>query len=435
MLTKNIKYLILIFLFVSFFAEISAKNASNSISMALDRENWTYQIGEKANFVVTITGDIKGSYDVSYEIGLEKMTPSKVGSFKDSKQVFSINGGTMTTPGFLRCRVTVTLNGRKYRAMATAAFEPEKIKPTIRYPKDFEKFWKKQLNEARKIPLDVRVKLLEDRCTEQYNVYQVSYQNNEYYNYSYGMLTVPKKTGKHPAVIRVPGAGVRRLKPEVEFAAKDYITLSLYIHPFPGDWDNAFYDSLRRSSYIDYKYWGIRNRETFFYKRVITGCVKAVDVIYSLPEFDQENLFVWGSSQGGALSIITTSLDRRVKGLVALCPAMCDYTGYLFGRAGGWPHYFDEENKSKFNNKKVLKTLPYYDVVNFARRISVPGFYSWGFNDMATPPTSFYSAYNVIKAPKEIFIMPHIGHTAHPDQIKELIEWVDNFKNKNSYGN
>lgn len=314
--------------------------------------------------------------------------------------------------------------------MATAAFEPGRIKPTIKNPTDFDKFWKKEIETARKIPLDTQFRIIERLCTEQYNVFQVKFQNNEFYNYSYGMLTIPKKEGKYPAIIRVPGAGVHQLNPEAEFANKDFITLSLYIHPFPGDWQKEFYDSLRNSSYIDYKFWGVQSKETFFYKRVITGCVKAVDVIFCLKEFDMENLLIWGSSQGGALSIITTALDKRIKALVAFCPAMCDYTGYLYGRAGGWPHYLKEENIEKFNNKQTLKTLPYFDVVNFARKITVPGFYSWGFNDTTTPPTSFYSAYNVIKSSKEVFIVPSVGHSVSSEQRREMYNWIERFMNR-----
>jgi cephalosporin-C deacetylase-like acetyl esterase len=58
----------------------------------------------------------------------------------------------------------------------------------------------------------------------------------------------------------------------------------------------------------------------------------------------------------------------------------------LHERAGGWPHFFGEGNMDKYNHKDVLETLPYYDVVNFARNISVPGFYSWGSYDETTPP-------------------------------------------------
>lgn len=77
----------------------------------------------------------------------------------------------------------------------------------------------------------------------------------------------------------------------------------------------------------------------------------------------------WGLSQRSALSIIATTLDTRIKCLGALCPAMCDHTGYLYGRAGGWPHFLDDKNKEKYNSDDVLNTLPYYDTVNLAKKL------------------------------------------------------------------
>ena len=71
-----------------------------------------------------------------------------------------------------------------------------------------------------------------------------------------------------------------------------------------------------------------------------------------------------------------------------------------------------------------MSTLPYYDVVNFARNITIQGFYSWGFNDETTPPTSFYSAYNVINAPKNIFIIPEGKHQIYTEQIEKTYEWI-----------
>lgn len=62
----------------------------------------------------------------------------------------------------------------------------------------------------------------------------------------------------------------------------------------------------------------------YYYKRVYMGCVRAVDFIYSLPEFDGKNLAVNGGSQGGALSIITAGLDNRIKYLAAFYPALSD---------------------------------------------------------------------------------------------------------------
>ena len=67
---------------------------------------------------------------------------------------------------------------------------------------------------------------------------------------------------------------------------------------------------------------------------VYSGCVKAVDFIHSLPQFNQEDLGVSGGSQGGALAIVMAALDQRVDYLVSYYPALCDLTGYLNGRAG-----------------------------------------------------------------------------------------------------
>ena len=92
----------------------------------------------------------------------------------------------------------------------------------------------------------------------------------------------------------------------------------------------------------------------------------------------------------------------RVRGLAAYYPALSDVTGYLQNRAGGWPHMFRAtEVRCRTDSPDKIETSRYYDVVNFARRVKVTGLYAWGFNDETCPPTSMYSAYNVIPGPKK----------------------------------
>jgi cephalosporin-C deacetylase-like acetyl esterase len=149
-----------------------------------------------------------------------------------------------------------------------------------------------------------------------------------------------------------------------------------------------------------------------------------VDFIFSLAQFDGEKLAVTGGSQGGALSIITTALDSRVKWLAPIFPALCDLSAYLSSRAGGWPHMFDKKN-SAFNTKKdKIETSKYYDVVNFARLVKVPGYYSWGFNDTVCPPTSMFAAYNVIGAPKKLLLIQDTGHWTYPEQVEKVETWL-----------
>ena len=110
----------------------------------------------------------------------------------------------------------------------------------------------------------------------------------------------------------------------------------------------------------------------------------------SLPKWDGKNLLVLGGSQGGQLTIVTTALDPRVTALAASYPAYSDVTGYLRGRTGGWPGLFRAGADGKPGDAPIeakLVTTTYYDTVNFARRLKVPGFCYRGYNDETCPPT------------------------------------------------
>ena len=81
------------------------------------------------------------------------------------------------------------------------------------------------------------MRLIKEKCTDRYNVYEVNYQNYEYSNRSYGIITIPVKEGQYPAIIRFPGAGVHPSGGNIAIADRDVITLDLYIHPFPMVWE------------------------------------------------------------------------------------------------------------------------------------------------------------------------------------------------------
>ena len=63
-------------------------------------------------------------------------------------------------------------------------------------------------------------------------------------------------------------------------------------------------------------------------------------------------------------------------------------------------------------------------MVNFARRLKVPGYHSWGYNDEVCPPTSTFAAYNIIAAPKQLLIDPQQGHTTIRQQTDPIEAWL-----------
>jgi len=396
------------------------------VVVAPDHADWLYKTGESVKFSISVLqyGNPLKNAVVRYSIGPEKMDPIKKDSLALSTGVLIVDGGSMKTPGFLRCTVTAFVDGKEYTKAATAGFDPLSIQPTVDNPADFTQFWNKAKADLATIPIDARMTLMPDRCTEKVNVYHVSLQNFRVGSRLYGILCIPKKEGKYPALLTVPGAGVRPYNGNIVMAEKGLITFEIGIHGVPVNMDVSVYNNLGAGALNGYQNFNLDDRDRFYYKRVYLGCVRANDFIFSLPQFDGTNLAVTGGSQGGALSIITAGLDARVKYLAAYYPALCDVTGYLKGRAGGWPHYFDKNNLA-FNNKKdKIETTGYYDVVNFARLLKVPGLYTWGFNDETCPPTSMYAAYNVITAPKSLYLALETGHWTFPEQNEKLNNWL-----------
>lgn len=395
------------------------------VVVAPDHANWTYRPGEAVKFTISVlqNGNPLQGARLSYEIGPEKMDPTKRETLTLPAGTLTVDGGTLKTAGFLRCVATAELDGKTYRNLATAGFAPDKLEPTVENPADFQAFWDSARAELARVPLDTRLTLLPDRCTETVNVYHLNVQN---WGNSrlYGILCVPKAEGKYPAVLKVPGAGVRPYAGDVALAEKGLITLEIGIHGVSVTMDPAVYASLSAGALANYPQANLDHRDRYYYKRVYLGCVRANDVLVGLPQFDGRHLLVTGGSQGGALSIVTAALDGRVKALGAFYPALCDLTGYLRGRAGGWPHLFAGANRAINDKPDKIRTTGYYDVVNFARRVRVPGRYTWGFNDEVCPPTSMYAAYNVIPAPKDLELFLDTGHWTYPEQTERMTAWL-----------
>jgi cephalosporin-C deacetylase len=62
---------------------------------------------------------------------------------------------------------------------------------------------------------------------------------------------------------------------------------------------------------------GILDPATYYYRRLITDAVRAVEAVRSHPAVDPQRIAVTGGSQGGALTLAAASL---VGGLVGVMP-------------------------------------------------------------------------------------------------------------------
>ena len=376
-----------------------------------------------------------------YKVGPEMMVPEVVDSTTFIDGEAQICMGTMQQPGFLACHYQFKASdGKTYRDLVKVAYEPEQIRTFATMPKDFETFWQKALKEARKVDLEPQYFDVPDATNDKFVTRLVRLHVGKS-KWIYGMLTIPRSSNlsaKYPVVLCPPGAGSTKVTPSDYYGQEGMIYMKIEIHDNDPRLPDDEYNVMRQKKCNGYMRRGMESRDTYYYKDVYVGCARAVDFLCSLPQWDGRNVIVTGGSQGGALTIVTAALNEKVTLCAPFYPALCDLTGFLHGRAGGWPKFFGEscvpgperlttfykDGRVSIPEEQAVATLQYFDVVNFARLLQVPTFMSWGYSDDTCSPTSVWAAWNEIKAPKHCDITPSSGHWRFPSSQQKCLEWM-----------
>ena len=381
-----------------------------------------YHTGQQASICIEAYkgGQPLDGVKVYYSTGDEMLPPEQNDSavFIGGRALLPV--GTRTEPGFRACNLRFSVYDKTYKDLVKVAFAPDSIRPYTTMPSDFDRFWQRTLKTAARTPLNPEITPLPKYSNDSIEVSLVRLNVGSDGRHVYGYLTRPRDGRPHPVLFCPPGAGASRISPTTYYSEHGFIYLNINIHNGCNpELDDEQY-AIAKDATEGYNRRGIDSPETFYYRDVYAGCSRCIDFLCSLPDWDGRNVGVTGGSQGGALSIVTAALNPRVTFCSPFYPALCDLMGFTHGRAGGWPKYYNGNNE----NEAAATTLQYYDVVNFARQLKCPVFYSFGYNDDTCSPTSTYAAYNEITAPKTIAVTPTSGHWRFPETNDESVSWM-----------
>lgn len=392
--------------------------------------DWLYQTGEKATVEVQFYKyGIPRDGLVEWEIGTDLQPADQQGSvqLKGGRAIISM--GTAKKPCFRDLRLKMTLDGKTYRHHVKVGFSADQIQPFTKEPKDFWTFWQQQLEENRKMPMHYTKEFVADMSDERVDCYRLKIDIDRQKHAFYAYLLMPRgaRPGSCPVVLTPPGAGVKTIKDGTArrfYPENGFIRLAIEIHglnPTMTDqqWSeiNAAFNG-RENTYFRQN---LEDRNQYYMKHVYLGLVRCIDVLTSLPEWDGRNVFVQGGSQGGALALIAAALDTRINGCCANHPALSDMAAGSVGLTSGYPHFTKE---SGAYSEACMKTLPYYDVVNFARHIKTPVYMTWGYNDDTCPPTTSYAVWNVLTCEKECLLTPVNEHWTSDTTDRSQMEWM-----------
>jgi cephalosporin-C deacetylase len=158
---------------------------------------------------------------------------------------------------------------------------------------------------------------------------------------------------------------------------------------------------------------GIETKESFYYRRLLTDAVRAVDAARSFDLVDEQRMAVVGASQGGGIALAVSALVPEVSALIAYVPFLCDFPrATVMTDRDPYKEIGTYLAVHRDRVAQVHRTLSYFDGVNFAKRATAQASFSVALMDEVCPPSSIYGAVNNYAGQKQLTVWPYNGHEA-----------------------
>jgi len=281
---------------------------------------------------------------------------------------------------------------------------------------DFDAFWQQTLDEARRFPLGAAFEPVDYglRTVETFDVTFNGYGGQPIK----GWFLLPRHRSEPlPCVVEYIGYGGGRGFPftwllwsSVGYAHLVMDTRGEGSVSWPGSTPDREPEG-SNPQYAGFMTRGILNPQTYFYRRVFTDGVRAVEAAQSHPAVDSERIAVTGGSQGGGIALAVSGLESRVSVSMPDVPFLCHYrraTEITDADPYNEIVKFCQTHRDKVDT--VFNTLSYFDGVNFAARSKAQALFSVGLMDMICPPSTVFAAYNHFAGPKDIRVWRFNNH-------------------------
>jgi cephalosporin-C deacetylase len=282
-------------------------------------------------------------------------------------------------------------------------------------PSDVDAFWADTLAEARSYSLAAEFELVDSGVTE-IETFDATFAGFGGAPISAWLHLPARRDGQVPAVVEYIGYGGGRghAHERLLWAAAGYAHLVMDTRGQGSGWSVGTTpdpDANGDPSQPGFLTQGLLDPRTYYYRRLITDAVRAIEAVRTHPAVAPDLVAVTGTSQGGGLTIAAATLVPDLVGAMPDVPFLCDFPRAITIVDG---HAYAEIARylkvHRDRTDRVLETLSYFDMAVLGTQARTPALFSVGLMDQSCPPSTVYGAYNRYGGPKEMVEYPFNGH-------------------------
>ena len=308
-------------------------------------------------------------------------------------------------------------------------------RPHLSPPGDLVERWQATLAEARAVDLDVQARPVDAGLTvvEVFDVTFAGFGGDRIRAWLHRPAGVD---GPLPVVVEYNGYGGGRGLPHERlfWAAAGYAWLVMDTRGQGSTWggggdtpDPAGSAGEGAPAHPGFMTRGVRSFETFYYRRLITDAVRAVDAVRELPGIDLDRVVVAGISQGGGLALAVSGLVDGIAAVMPDVPFLCHIRrGVEISPSGPYGEITRYLSVHRGHEEEVFRTLSYVDGVHLGARATAPAIFSAALMDPVCPPSTVFAALHAYGGPADVEVYPFNGHEGGQayQQLRQLA-WLE----------
>lgn len=285
---------------------------------------------------------------------------------------------------------------------------------------DFEEYWKESVEDMNKTDFTYTLEKKEFpmKDIEIFDLYFKG-MNNERVHCE---LVKPKEIkGKIPAVMSFHGytSNADSIYSKVPYAYNDMAFLAFEVPGQGGKSEDNYtadgptlYGQIIRG--VDDK-----DKKKLFFRNIYLNALKASIILGNMDFIDEDRIGTTGKSQGGALSLVVASLNKKIKSSAVIYPFLSDFKKIfemnmcedVYVEFKNWFRKYDTLHEKE---DEFFERLSYIDVQNFADKVDCNVLFITALLDTTCPPITQFAIYNKLNCSKDLKVYCEYTHERLP---------------------